>query len=457
VNSFSLINSFYTFVWGFPLLILVMATGLYLTIVLRGIQFRYLPYALKIVFGFEKPEEGRGDISHFESLMTALAATIGIGNIAGVSMAILVGGYGAIFWMWVTALLGMATKYAESFLAIKYRHRDGNGEMVGGPMFFIEKGLGSRWLAFSFALFGLISSFGGGNMLQSNSIADALDSLASIPRPVSGAIVALFVGLTIIGGIKSIGRSASFLVPFMAVTYIGGAFYILAHHLTAIPGVFFEIFDAAFTGKAALGGVAGSSFILAMQVGVSRGLMTSEAGLGTASIAAAAAKTDVPGRQALVSMTGSFMATVVMCTISALVLGVTGVVGMTDASGKLITGVPLTIKAFETSLSFGAPLVTFVAIFFGFTTLVGWAYYGEKCIEYFLGEKSVIPFRVIFTLFVIPGAVLELDLVWLISDIANGLMAYPNLIGLLALAHVVVGETKGFEKKLALEIQNAGE
>lgn len=444
----------YSWVWGFPLLILLSGIGIYLTTALKGIQFRYLGYALKLVFGSSKahPEaDGEGDISHFQSLMTALAATIGVGNVAGVATALAVGGLGALFWMWITALLGMATKYAEALLAIKYRVKDARGEMCGGPMYFIERGLGWKWLAGSFAFFGAMSALGGGNMLQANSVADVLQTLFNISPWVSGAIVTFFTALILLGGIKSIGKVAGYLVPFMAICYIFGALVILLISYDKIPGTIYLIFKHAFTGQAAFGGFLGSTLILALQVGVSRGLMTSEAGLGTASIAAAAAKTDLPGRQALVSMTGSFLATIIMCSMTGLVLGVTGVFGLTDEAGKLLNGASMTVAAFESVLTGGGYIVTLGLIFFAFTTLLGWSYYGEKCVEYLFGEKSVVYYRVLFIAMILPGAVLELDIVWKISDVFNGLMAFPNLIGLCALSGVVLSETRSFLNVLKAE------
>lgn len=424
---------------------------MYLTIALRGLQFRYLGYALKLVFGSQKNKEGEGDISHFESLMTALAATIGIGNIAGVATAIAIGGLGALFWMWMTALIGMAIKYAEAILAVKYRTTDARGEMCGGPMYFIEYGLGWKWLSVAFALFGAIGAFGGGNMLQANSVADVAKSVFHVDPLWSGIIMAVLTGLTLLGGIKSIGKVAGLLVPFMAIFYIGGALLILVNYYYLIPGAFFSIIEHAFTGQAAFGGFMGSTMLLAIQVGVSRGLMTSEAGLGTASIAAAAARTDLPGRQALVSMTGCFLATIIMCSATGLVLAVTDVFGMTGPDGKILNGASLTVTAFQSVFSWGGYIVTIGLILFAFTTLIGWSYYGEKCVEYLLGTKSVPWYRAFFTLIVIPGAVLELDVVWKISDICNGMMAFPNLIGLCALSGVVIRETRSFLKVLDAE------
>lgn len=453
-DSLDVLETLYDWVWGPPLLILLSGIGIYLTVVLKGIQIRYLGYALKLVFapGSSRPEaEGKGDITHFQSLMTALAATIGIGNIAGVATAITVGGLGALFWMWVTALLGMATKYAEAILAVKYRVVDSRGEMCGGPMYFIERGLGWKWLAVAFAFFGIIASFGGGNMLQANSVADVMGKVFGIDPWVSGIFVAFFLGVTLLGGIKTIGKVAGYLVPIMAIFYILGAAVILLVHFDRIPGTLYSILHSAFNGQAAVGGFLGSSLVTALQVGISRGLMTSEAGLGTASIAAAAAQTDLPGRQALVSMTGSFLATIIMCSVTALVLGVTGVLGVTDASGHLVNGASLTVAAFETVMSSGGYVVTIGLILFAFTTLLGWAYYGEKCVEYLFEEKWVSFYRILFTLVVIPGAVLELGIVWKISDIANGLMAFPNLIGLCALSGVVINETRLFLNVLKAE------
>lgn len=448
----SWLDTIYAWVWA-PLPVLLTGIGIYLTIVLRGIQFSYLKYALGLVFFPNRfAKQGEGDISHFASLMTALAATVGIGNIAGVATAMTIGGFGALFWMWVTALVGMAIKYAEAILAVKYRVADDRGEMAGGPMYFIEQGLGWKWLAACFALFGAIGAFGGGNMLQANSVADVMKSMFDVDPWLTGIIVAALTGLTLLGGIQSIGRLASFLVPFMAVFYIGGALAILFTHIDRIPYAFYTIIDSAFNGQAAIGGFLGSGVVLAIQVGVSRGLMTSEAGLGTASIAAAAARTDFPGRQALVSMTGSFLATIVMCSATGLVLAITDVFGTIAPNGKALTGASLTLAAFQSVFpAAGGYIVTIGLLLFAFTTLIGWAYYGEKCIEYLFGLRLVPLYRILFTLIIIPGAILELDIVWKISDICNGLMAFPNLIGLCALSGAVIAETRFFLNIVAKE------
>lgn len=453
-NLLKALDILYDWIWGAPLLILITGIGIYLTIALKGLQFRYLGYALRLVFGRSKshPEaEGKGDITHFESLMTALAATIGIGNIAGVATAITVGGLGALFWMWVTALLGMATKYAEALLAVKYRVVDERGEMCGGPMYFIEAGLGWKWLALCFAFFGAIAALGGGNMLQANSVADVMKTMLHIDPWITGLIAAALTGMTLLGGIKAIGKVASILVPFMAIFYILGACIILVINWESIPGALTSIVYNAFTGQAAFGGFLGSTMLLALRVGVSRGLMTSEAGLGTASIAAAAAKTDLPGRQALVSMTGSFLATIIMCSVTGLVLGVSGVFGLTDEAGILLKGASMTVAAFENAFTGGGYIVTIGLVMFAFTTLLGWSYYGEKCVEYMFGVHSIPYYRFLFTLVIIPGAVLELDIVWKISDVFNGLMAFPNLIALSALSGVVITETRLFLNVLKAE------
>lgn len=450
-NIIPWLETTYGLIWGMPLLILLMGIGIYLTIALHGLQFTYLKYALELVFFPKMAKEGKGDISHFASLMTALAATIGIGNIAGVATAVSVGGFGALFWMWVTALIGMAIKYAEAILAVKYRTVDSRGEMCGGPMYFIEQGLGWKWLAMIFAVSGAVAAFGGGNMLQANSVADVMNCTFGISPWISGLVLTFFTGVTILGGIKSIAKVASYLVPLMAIFYIFGASLILIYHFDRLPGALWMIVSNAFTGQAAVGGFLGSTLMLALQVGVSRGLMTSEAGLGTASIAAAAARTDLPGRQALVSMTGCFLATIVMCSATGLVLAVTNVLGMLAPSGKLLTGASLTVSAFDSVFSWGGYIVAIGLLMFAFTTLVGWSYYGEKCIEYLFGAKSVPFYRAVFTCIVLPGAVLELDVVWKISDIFNGLMAFPNLIGILALSGVVIAETRAFLKVLAEE------
>lgn len=437
-------------VWGLPLIILLAGTGLFLTIRLMGLQFRYLKYALKLVF-FQKNSEGEeGDINHFQALMTSLAATIGIGNIVGVATAIATGGVGAIFWMWMTALFGMATKYSEAILAIKYRVADERGEMCGGPMYYIERGLSLKSLAVLFAAFGAIAAFGTGNMVQAHSVADAMHELFGVSPWHTGIFLMLITGFVVLGGIKSIGRLAGWMVPFMAILYTGMGLVIIVMHIEKLPEALMTIVTTAFTGQAAAGGFLGSTMLLAMRMGVARGIFSNEAGLGSAPIVAAAAKTDLPGRQAMVSMTGTFLDTIVVCTITGLVITVTGVLGQKDSLGNILDGAPMTVAAFS-AIPYGGYCVTFGIILFGYSTIIGWAYYGEKCIQYLFGLESVVIYRVFFTCIILPGSALGLKFVWGIADITNALMAIPNLLALLALSGVIASETKEFLSVLKKE------
>lgn len=428
-----------------PLFVILVGTGLYLTYKLKGLQFRQLFYSLKLAFTRED-KEAVGDISHFQALMTALAATIGIGNIAGVATAVTMGGLGSLFWLWITALIGMATKYGEAVLAIQYRVVDKRGEMAGGPMYYIEKGLGWKWLALIFAFFGALTTLFTGNVVQSQSIASAIDSSFGIDPWITGVILALCTGLVLLGGIKSIGKVTSYLVPVMALFYILGSLLILALRIDMIPEAITTIFSSAFTGQAAMGGFAGSTIMMAIQMGVARGVFSNESGLGSAPIAAAAAKTDLPARQALIAMTGAFLSTVV-CTFTGLALAVTDVLGKTNAQGELLNGVPMTIFAFNSVIPFGGYVVVIGSILFGYSTIVGWAYYGEKCCEYLLGSRSIFLYRLIFTVFVLIGVGIPLEMVWALADIANAFMALPNLIALIALSGVIVAQTHIFMKK----------
>ncbi|OEH87057.1 transporter [Desulfuribacillus stibiiarsenatis] len=415
------------------MLFLLVGTGIFLTIRLKGLQFRKLIYAHKLIF--TKDKNSPGDISHFQALTTALAATIGTGNIAGVATAIFWGGPGAVFWMWMTGLVGMATKYAEAVLAVKYRVTDAKGEMSGGPMYYIEKGLGMKWLGILFAIFGAIAAFGIGNMVQSNSVAAAVERTFNIAPWVTGLILVAFTALVVLGGIKSIGKVTSYLVPIMAAIYVAGGLIVLFINFTAIPEALASIFKYAFTADAAIGGGIGA----AIRYGVARGVFSNEAGLGSAPIAAAAAKTDYPGRQALVSMTQTFIDTIVVCSITALAILTTGVLG----NGE--TGAALTTSAFSMALpGIGKYIVAIGIILFAYSTILGWCYYGEKCLEYLAGTKAVPFYRYIFVAAIFLGAVAELELVWNFSDVMNGLMALPNLIALLGLSGVVVAETNRF-------------
>jgi AGCS family alanine or glycine:cation symporter len=437
-------------VWGAPLLILLLIVGLYLTFILRGVQFRYLFYSIKLAFT-RQDDGAQGDISHFQALMTALAATIGIGSIAGVATAVFAGGLGAIFWMWISALLGMATKFGEAILAIKYRIKDEKGEMCGGPMYYLERGLQMKWLAIFFAIFGALAAIGTGNMVQANSVSLALGELLQIDPWVSGIVLAAVTGITLFGGIKSIGKVSSVLVPVMAVFYIVGGLIILLLRIDEIPAALSMIVKSAFTGQAAFGGFLGSTMMMGIQFGISRGVFSSEAGLGTAPIAAAAAKTDVPGRQALVSMSGVFITSFIVCTITGLAIAVTNVLGGSGPDGVPYNGSVLALKAFDTILPGGGVVVTISLILFAYSTIIGWAYYGEKCMEYLGGVKIVPWYRLLFTVALIPGAIMGLQTVWSFANIMNGLMAFPNLIGLFGLSSVIQAETRAFVSLLKKE------
>ncbi len=429
------------YIWGIPLIVLLLGTGIYLTFILRGLQFTTLIPALYLaLIKRNDPKETEGDISHFQALMTALAATVGVGNIAGVATAIAVGGPGAIFWMWITGLVGMATKYSEAVLAVKYRKKDANGEMIGGPMHYISDGLGLKWLGVFFAISAAIAAFGIGNMVQSNSVAAALTNAFGISTWVTGIVICIASGLVIIGGIKSIAKVTSSVVPFMIVFYVLGALYILIQNFAMVPEAFKLIFYHAFSPVAATGGFLGATISQSVRMGVARGIFSNESGLGSSPIAAAAAKTSNPVRQALVSMTQTFIDTIVVCSFTGVLIISTGVWD----SGR--TGVELTALAFEKHIPFGAELLAVSLAFFAFSTILGWSYYGEKAVQYLFKEKAIMPYRAVFTLFVFIGAVAKLELVWTFADIMNGLMAFPNLVGLIGLSNVVLLETKKYIK-----------
>jgi len=428
------------YVWGPPLIVLLIGTGIYLTFLLKGLQFRSLLHAFDLALIKRKEGENQeGDISHFQALMTALAATVGTGNIAGVATAISIGGPGALFWMWVTGFVGMATKYSEALLAVKYREKDALGKMVGGPMYYIEKGLGSKPLAIVFAVFAAIAAFGIGNMVQANSVADVMHSSFGVDKRLVGAVIMVLTYLVVIGGIKTIARVTSVIVPFMILFYMAGALVVLVIFYDRVPGAFALIFTHAFSPAAAGGGFAGATVMLAVRMGVARGIFSNESGMGSSPIAAAAAKTREPVRQALVSMTQTFIDTIVICTMTGLVLLVTD--SWID-SGK--TGAALTAHAFETGLpgAWGSMIVAVGLIFFAYSTILGWSYYGEKSVEYLFGVKVITPYRVCWVGFVFVGAWIKLELVWNFADVMNGLMAVPNLIALIGLSGVVAMETK---------------
>lgn len=428
-------------IWGIPLIVLLVGTGIFLTYRLKGLQIRGLFYSLYLAFIKRKEDDQeKGDISHFQALMTALAATVGTGNIVGVAIAISTGGPGALFWMWITGIFGMATKYSEAVLAIKFREKDEFGTMSGGPMYYISKGLGWKWLGVMFAVFASIAAFGIGNMVQSNSIAEAANGWIGIPNWVTGVILATFTAMVVLGGIKSIARVTQIIVPLMIIVYITGASIILIMNITAIPKIFVLIFESAFTPTAAFGGFLGATVMHTIRMGVSKGVFSNESGLGSAPIAAAAAKTPNPVKQALVSMTQTFIDTLVVCTMTGLVILSSGL----WTSGH--TGATLTSISFASFLpgGFGEFIVTISLIFFAYSTILGWCYYGEKSIEYLFSEKAVKAYRIIFVIFVAVGTMLKLETVWRVSDIMNGLMAFPNLVGLIGLSSIIVYETNKY-------------
>jgi AGCS family alanine or glycine:cation symporter len=423
-------------VWGPPMLILLVGTGVYLTFILRGLQFRALGHAFKLVF--DRDLKGHGDISHFAALTTALAATVGIGNIVGVATAITLGGPGAVFWMWVTGLVGMATKYAEALLAVKYREQGENG-MRGGPMYYISKGAGLPWLGWLFAVFTACAAFGIGNMTQANSAAAVLKEVFGMAEWLTGGILMALTGLVLIGGIRSIGRFTSMLVPFMIVTYLGAALVVIAMNASEVPEAFGLIFWHAFNPIAAGGGFAGAAVAAAIRYGVARGVFSNESGLGSAPIAAAAARTGDPVKQALVSMTQTFIDTLVVCTATALVI-LTADVWREGVSAGILTSLSFAQTLGES----GTIIVAVATALFAFSTLIGWSYYGEKAIEYLFNERAIIVFRMVFVLVVMVGATRELSFVWNFSDLMNGLMAIPNLIGILLLSGVVRQESRRY-------------
>ncbi|AXH13925.1 sodium:alanine symporter family protein [Malaciobacter mytili LMG 24559] len=434
----AIISAISSFVWGVPMLTLLVGTGLYLTIKLKGMQFWALGHAFKLIFIKEKG--AKGDISHFSALTTALAATVGIGNIVGVATAITFGGPGAVFWMWVTGLVGMATKYSEAILAVKYREKGENG-YKGGPMYYIAKGANLPKLGAIFALFTVLASFGIGNMTQSNAVANALFTQFSVPSWVTGIVLLTITSLVILGGIKSIGKTTAFLIPFMIAIYLVTAFAIIFTNLDKVADAFSLIFYYAFNPISATGGFAGAAVAAAIRYGLARGVFSNESGLGSAPIAAAAAITNDPVKQALVSMTQTFIDTLIVCTTTAIIILMSPVWQQGVGAGEL------TLKSFQFFLGdTGAVIIVIATILFGYSTILGWSYYGERAFEYLFGDNAVKFYRIIFVSFILIGAMLELKFVWNFSDVANGLMAIPNLIGLLLLSNIVSSETKRYFK-----------
>ncbi|NNF27681.1 MAG: sodium:alanine symporter family protein [Gemmatimonadetes bacterium] len=448
-----LLGQISSFVWG-PLFLvpLLLLTGLYLTIRLKGLQFRELWHSLWLALIVRKEHGAEGDISHFQALMTALAATVGTGNIVGVATAIAAGGPGALFWMWVTGLVGMATKYSEALLSVHFRTVDERGEQIGGPMYYLERGVGGpvgKVLGVAFALFASVAAFGIGNMVQSQAVSDAISNSAqtfgfSIHPGVVGFVVAVLAALVILGGIKSIGKFTGTFVPLMIVLYMGGASVILILNYQGIPDALALVFQSAFSGTAATGGFLGAGVAAAIRFGVARGIFSNESGLGSAGIAAAAAQTREPVRQALVSMTQTFIDTLVVCSFTGLAIISTG------AWSQGLDGAGMTQAAFRTGLpgEWGGLIVAVSLTLFAFSTMLGWAYYGEKSLEYLAGVKAVTPYRLVFVTAIFVGSLGTIDFVWLLSDILNGLMALPNLIGLILLAGVIVKETRSYFQRV---------
>ncbi|OBT13517.1 sodium:alanine symporter [Vibrio sp. UCD-FRSSP16_10] len=438
----SILQSIDSFVWGPPLLILLVGTGVYFTFSLGLIQFRHLPTALKMVFSKSGDSQAKGDVTAFAALCTALSATIGTGNIVGVATAIKLGGPGALFWMWLAALFGMATKYAECLLAVKYRTTDDKGGMLGGPMYYLRDGVKSPVLATLFAVFALgVALFGIGTFPQVNAILDASEVTLGANRTYAAVVLTILVALVTLGGIKSISRVAGKVVPTMAVIYVVACLSILINNSHQILSAVELVIVSAFTPTAASGGFFGASVMLAIQSGIARGVFSNESGLGSAPMAAAAAKTDSCARQGLISMTGTFFDTIIICTMTGLALIITGA-WQTDLAGAVMT-----THAFAVGLNadvFGPIIVSVGLLFFAFTTILGWNYYGERCVVYLFGTKAILPYKVVFIALVFSGAFMKLDMIWLIADIVNGLMAVPNLIGLIALRQVVIAETKLF-------------
>jgi AGCS family alanine or glycine:cation symporter len=426
-------------VWGPAMLVLILGTGLYLQVRLGGMPIRQVGAGLRLVWRGRGGDAAHGEVSPYAALMTCLAATIGVGNIAGVATAIALGGPGAVFWMWMTALVGMATKYAEVLLAVHYRERDAEGRFVGGPMYAIRNGLGPRWawLGTMFAVFGGLAGFGIGNMVQSNSIAAALQNSFSLDPMITGLVLMVITGAVILGGIKRIAAVSNWLVPFMAVGYVLAALWVLAFHWREIPHAFALIFETAFTGTAAVGGFAGAAMIAAIRYGVARGIFSNEAGLGTAGIAQAAGMSNDPVRSGLIGMMGTFFDTIIVCSMTGLVIVVSGV----WQSGR--TGAELTQLAFQSAMpGIGGEVVAIALAIFALTTILGWSYYGERCWQFLVGSWTIKPYRILWTIAVFFGAITHLDLAWTIADTLNALMAIPNLIALLALSPVVVQLTR---------------
>ena len=450
LNSF--IDSVNAFAWGPPMLGMLGVTGVLLTLGLVFMPWRKVGYGFKLLFD-KSDAGGEGEVKPFNALMTALSATVGTGNIAGVATAIALGGPGAIFYMWLIALFGMATKYAEAVCAVTYREVDANGMHVGGPMYYLRNGVGAfapelgKWLGLGFAVFGAVAAFGIGNAVQVNSMATALAGSFGVPTWITGLIVAALVGVVIIGGIQRIGEVAGKLVPAMIVLYIAAALIVIIINITAVPAAIALIFTYAFTPAAAAGGFAGAAVAAAVRFGVARGVFSNESGLGSAAIAHAAAQTNSPVRQGVIAMLGTFIDTLVVCTMTALVILTSGAWTLTGADGGGLTGVVLTSASFQSSIPGGQYIVTVALAVFAFTTILGWSYYGERCWQYLFSENSLLIYRGLWVLAALIFANVKVSFVWNLSDTLNGLMAVPNLIGLLLLAPMVFKVTREYFDK----------
>ena len=432
--------------WGeFMLIPMLALVGVYLTLGLRAMPWRYLPYAIRLLY--QPPEPGvQGEISPFQALTTALSATIGTGNIAGVATAIYFGGPGAVFWMWVIALFGMATKYSEALLAVKFREVDHNGQYVGGPMYYIKNGLGAKWkwLAAAFALFGMVAAFGIGNMVQANSVADVLSSQYTIPPYITGLAIALAAGSVIVGGVRRIADVAQRLVPLMALCYLVAAVTILVINAKIVPQAFATIINNAFSGTATAGGFLGATVWMAIRWGFARGIFSNESGLGSAAIAHAAAKTNNAVHQGMVAMLGTFIDTIIMCSLTALVIVVT------DAWLSGEQGASMSAIAFSAGLgAAGSHIVAIGLAVFAFTTIIGWSYYGERCAAYLFGTRIIGLYRIAWIAAIVAGAIFKLNLIWAFADLFNGLMAIPNLLAILLLSPIIFAETRNYLQKKA--------
>jgi AGCS family alanine or glycine:cation symporter len=443
-------NTLSGYVWGPVAICLLVGTGIYITLRLNFLQLTKFSHSIKILKGDYDDPEHEGEINHFEALSAALSATIGTGNIAGVGTAIAMGGPGALFWMWITAFFGMATKYASCLLGHKYREVDDEGQVSGGPMYYLEKGLGQRWLGLLFAFFAMLASFGIGNMAQANSVAEPVAAYFGIPKPITGLVLAVLVWLVIVGGIKRIGQVASKIVPFMSIIYVLGALGVILANIQEVPAAFGIIINSAFNPTSAVGGFAGATVAMALRFGVARGVFSNEAGLGSAPMAHAAAKTNESVREGLVAMVGPFIDTLVICTMTGLVIVTTGAWKLVDeVTGQGFIGAELTAKGFNLGLPGpGGFVVAFSIIFFAFSTAIAWSYYGDRSVKYLFGDQYVKYYHWLYVLIIPIGASMKINLVWAISDVANGLMALPNLIGLLGLSGVVVKTTKDYFAKI---------